>query len=63
MAEVLSPGCPLCGHPPRFTVGTTQAFCGNDDCNLIMWNPMASLDENLTDADVVRFPGEGGTDA
>lgn len=62
MAEVLYPGCPLCGGPPRFTVGDSQAFCGNDDCNLIMWNPAVSAEGNLTDAGVVRFPGEGDGD-
>ena len=61
MTEVLTPGCPLCGQPPRFTVGDSQAFCGNDDCTLILWNPLASLDDNLLDAGVVRFP-ESGTE-
>jgi hypothetical protein len=44
---------------PRFAIGPAQAFCGNDDCTLILWNPMLSLDENLLDAGVVRFPEEG----
>jgi hypothetical protein len=59
MAEPLTPNCPLCGHPPRFNFGD-QAFCGNDEgCTLILWNPLASLDENLLDAGVVKFPEEG----
>jgi hypothetical protein len=60
MPEVLTPNCPLCGHPPLFTIGTTQALCGNrDGCNLIMWDPTQSLDANLTDAGMVHFPAEG----
>lgn len=57
MAEILTPGCPLCGQPPRFAF-SEQAFCGNDDCTLILWNPSLSLDDNLTDAGVVKFPGD-----
>ena len=30
MAEILTPDCPLCRQPPKFIVGITQAFCGND---------------------------------
>lgn len=59
MAEPLTPNCPLCGKPPLFAVGPTQAFCGNDDCTLILWDPSLSLDDNLLDAGVVHFPEEG----
>ena len=30
MSKPLTPDCPLCSHPPKFIVGITQAFCGND---------------------------------
>ena len=59
MTEILTPRCPLCDHPPGMVFGGgTQAFCGNDDCWLLSWTPTLSLDENLLDAEVVRF-GEG----
>jgi hypothetical protein len=58
-ADPLCPDCPLCGQPPRFAIGPTQAFCGNDDCTLILWDPSLSLDENLLDAGMVHLPGEG----
>jgi hypothetical protein len=58
MAEPLTPDCPLCRQPPLFGFGGTQAFCGNDDCTLILWNPMLTLDENLLDAGVVHLPGD-----
>jgi hypothetical protein len=62
MAEILTPGCPLCGQLPLFALGPAQAFCGNDDCTLILWNPSLSLDANLTDAKMVHLPGEGTDD-
>ena len=65
MAEVLTPRCPLCGSAPYMVMGGgTQAFCGNDDCTLICWDPSLSLDDNLMDAGVVRWESTeiGGTD-
>ena len=62
MAEILTPDCPLCGGPPAIvTPGGTQAFCGNDACDLWFWNPAAGLDDNLMDAGVTRWePTEEG---
>lgn len=49
--KLLCPNCPLCGHPPEFVLaGAVQAFCGNDACDLILWNPSETLDDNLTNA-------------
>lgn len=59
MAEILTPDCPMCGKPPLFGFGDSQAFCGNNDCTLILWDPSLSLDDNLMDAGVVHLPGEG----
>lgn len=57
MSEILTPRCPLCDSLPVMVFGGgSQAFCGNDDCTLLMWTPTKGLDENLTDADVVKFP-------
>ena len=62
--SILTPDCPLCGHPPMMVFdGGTQAFCGNDDCTLLMWTPTKTLDANLMDARVARWkPAEGGSD-
>lgn len=65
MPEILTPRCPLCDSEPVMVFGGgTQAFCGNDEnCNLICWTPTLSLDENLLDAGVVKFPApEDGDD-
>ena len=50
MSEILTPRCPFCGEPPKFIVGITQAFCGNDTCELLCWDPTLSLDVNLMNA-------------
>lgn len=39
--------CPGCGEPPELLIGDRQAFCGNDDCRLLMWDPAKTLDEML----------------
>lgn len=33
------PTCPGCGLMPRLLILDRQAFCGNDDCAVFMWNP------------------------
>ena len=55
MSKPLTPDCPLCSHPPKFIVGITQAFCGNDACSLLCWDPTLTLDENLLHAGVARW--------
>jgi hypothetical protein len=40
--------CPVCSREPQFVLaGAVQAFCGNDECKVICWNPSESLAENL----------------
>ena len=67
MADILTPHCPLCHQLPMMMFGGgSQAFCGNDDCRILMWTPTKSLDDNLLDAGVVQLPpmtdDEGKTD-
>ncbi len=53
------PNCPLCGHPPAFVlVGNVQAFCGNDDCEAMCWNPSLTAAENRRHA--VRVESKQG---
>ena len=61
MTQILTPRCPLCDRLPEFAVGPTQAFCGNDDCTLLCWDPSLSLDANLLDAGMVVPPPEEGS--
>lgn len=50
------PDCPLCGHPPAFVlVGGVQAFCRNDECGCVCWNPSLTQRENLADIGPVEL--------
>jgi hypothetical protein len=52
--------CPGCGEPPALTVGGNQAFCGNDDCRILLWDPALSVTENMAGAHEVDLrPGSG----
>lgn len=60
MTRILTPLCPLCSEEPIMVFGGgTQAFCGNDECTLLTWNPALSLDANLLDAKGIDFPPMG----
>lgn len=52
--EVLCPTCPLCNEGPAMML-PAQCFCGNEDCDVLMWDPLASLDDNLSNANSVRI--------
>ena len=50
--------CPGCGSPRQSFGGIeafmgTQAFCPNDACRIVTWNPEKTLDENLDDFGVL----------
>ena len=61
MSEILTPRCPQCDQLPMMVFGGgTQAFCGNDDCNILMWTPTKSLDDNLLDAREIKLPQAEG---
>jgi hypothetical protein len=58
--EFPTPVCPLCSSPPAMVIGPTQAVCGNaDDCPILIWNPSATLEENLTNAGFADFKERG----
>jgi hypothetical protein len=53
------PACPACGTPAALVISAQQAFCGNDDCRIFMWEPGKTMDElleNLTTIDLRRPP-------
>ena len=56
------PDCPDCGHPPRLRVSDHQAFCGNDDCRCVMWNPTRTRAQNMADPVVVSLDWTDGGD-
>lgn len=52
------PSCPGCGQPPKFQLGD-QAFCGNDGCHVLMWNPTMTLDQLAADVQLIDPPDLG----
>lgn len=48
--KIQCPRCPVCSSRPvpHLPINVDQAFCGNDDCHIIAWEPGKSLDDNLT---------------
>lgn len=59
--RVLCPTCPLCGSVPPFIYPSfAQAFCTNEDCDVILWEPWVSLAQNLMNANTVKWhDGDG----
>lgn len=63
MTAPATPRCPQCGHLPMMVLGGgTQAFCGNEDCSTLTWNPSHSLDENLLNTNFIRLPPPFGNE-
>lgn len=48
------PACPLCGHPAALRISVQQAFCGNEECRALMWDP-TSPDPRANPRDVLLF--------
>jgi len=48
--------CPVCGTPPLFaTENLTPWFCYNEECDVLGWDPYATLEENLMNAAPVDY--------
>lgn len=54
-ALVLSPTCPRCNHGPTMVINLGQAFCGEDDCDVLMWNPTLTREQFNETAQEVRI--------
>lgn len=55
LARRSCPSCPVCGQPPRLLLHPEQAFCGNDDCRALMWNPSLTAEQNLAEETPVQL--------
>jgi hypothetical protein len=55
--KILCPRCPLCsGRPAKgLPLSISQAWCDNDDCATLCWDPSMSLDDNLFNAHAHRL--------
>jgi len=50
--------CPGCGrHAMMILGGGTQAFCGSDDCSILMWDPTKTLEELMADMHEIDLRG------
>lgn len=53
---VLCPVCPMCGTAPPFIYGTLhQAWCPNEDCEVLFWVPWDTAAQNLADMHQVEI--------
>jgi hypothetical protein len=57
MSEAAGLNCPRCGRLAVFLIGDRQAFCGNDDCSILMWDPSKTAAENEADMQVIDLRG------
>lgn len=39
MNDTIGPDCPACGQPAFTIISERRAACGNDGCELLMWDP------------------------
>jgi hypothetical protein len=53
--DVACPNCPVCGQAPALVISGSQAFCANDDCRTLMWDPTQAADVQL--ANEIVIPG------
>jgi len=61
--EVKCPLCPVCDSEPLFPINPAlaQAFCSNDDCLVLTWQPWESREKNLLDAAPVTITEKPAT--
>jgi hypothetical protein len=53
-----APFCPLCEEPAVLVLNDAQAFCGNEDCRCLMFDPSAS-DGGLSNPQIIDLNGDG----
>lgn len=54
--QIKCPFCPVCGTPPTFiALGLSQAWCPNDDCEVLLWVPWDTAKQNLEDSHLAEF--------
>lgn len=64
VVTVAQASCPGCGENPMLAVSAEQAFCGNDDCRVMVWNPSQTAEQfwaSATEQVLVRDPETGIT--
>jgi hypothetical protein len=51
--EIRAPRCPGCDQPPMMVVGTRQAFCGTDACQVFTWDLAESPERFKATAQII----------
>jgi hypothetical protein len=59
MSELQGFHCPGCGEPAAMALLPGQAFCGNEACAVLAWNPNRTLAELTEDIHRVDQSGLG----
>lgn len=54
--EAAGLSCPGCGQDAEFTLPPGQAFCGNENCHVFIWDPRLTGAELMADAQYIRLP-------
>lgn len=58
MSAPIGVHCPGCGeHAAIVLPGQNQAFCGNDDCKILMWGTTQTLEEAMDSMGYVDLGG------
>jgi hypothetical protein len=61
---VLTIRCPVCGQLPDMVINPSQAFCGNDDCRALQWDPLQDAATQLAEGtEIPGLIGENGIPA
>lgn len=47
--------CPGCGSPPDLVISAAQAFCGNNQCRILFWDPGKSIAELAASMKVINL--------
>jgi hypothetical protein len=60
---ILTPDCPMCGTPMLDLLGPSviTPLCPTEACPVIMWDPWATIAQNLANASEVGDPFAAGT--
>lgn len=59
MSEPAGLTCPGCGELAAYALGNSQAFCGNDDCAILIWDPGKTAEELHADMHFVDLRQAG----
>lgn len=51
--------CPRCGSPPAMQFDPAQAFCGNEACDVLAWDPQKTLTQLEANVNVIDLRNGG----